>query len=272
MGTIHRGAEGVDGPTILIARRDMDYDQTNMPAVYDAGRAYSPAVLTLWRDVISRWVPNAAVSDILDLGCGTGRYSTALAEYFDVRVTAVDPSEKMLAEARKKSTERVRYVRAAGESLPLPDACLDMVFISMVFHHFDDPDQVVRECHRVLRRDGTVCLRAGTTDRVGETPYLPFFARSRAILNTAFHSQAAIEAIFIDAGFQPVGHELIRHEVAGNWKAYADRLAFRADSILVQLSEQEFEGGLAALRRHAVTAPPDEPVTELVDFFVFRSG
>ena len=57
--------------------------------------------------------------------------------------------------------------------------------------------------------------------------------------------------------------QLIRHEVAGNWKAYADRLAFRADSILVQLSDQEFEEGLAALRRHAVTAPPDEPVTEL---------
>ena len=250
----------------------MDYDLTNMPAAYDAGRAYSPAVLTLWLDVISRWVPNATVSDILDLGCGTGRYSTALAEYFDARVMAVDPSEKMLAEARKKSTERVRYARAAGESLPLPDTCVDMVFISMVFHHFDDPEQAVRECRRVLRRDGTVCLRAGTADRVGETPYLPFFARSGAILNTAFHSQAAIEAIFIAAGFQLVGHELIRHEVAGNWKAYADRLAFRADSILVQLSDQEFEEGLAALHRHAVTAPPDEPVTELVDFLVFRSG
>ena len=249
----------------------MDYDQTDMPAAYDAGRAYSPAVLALWLDVVSRWVPNGA-SDILDIGCGTGRYSAALAEQFDARVIAVDPSEKMLAEARKKSTGRLRYARAAGEALPLPDACVNMVFMSMVFHHFDDPVQAVSECRRVLRRDGTVCLRAGTADRVGETPYLPFFPRSGAILNTAFHSQAAIEAIFIDAGFQLVGHELIRHEVAGNWKAYADRLAFRADSILVQLSDQEFEEGLAALHRHGVTAPPDEPVTELVDFLVFRSG
>jgi hypothetical protein len=39
----------------------------------------------------------------------------------------------------------------------------------------------------------------------------------------------------------------------------------------VQLSDQEFEEGLAALRRHAVTAPSDAPVTELVDFLVFRS-
>jgi ubiquinone/menaquinone biosynthesis C-methylase UbiE len=249
----------------------MDYDQTNMPAAYDAGRRYSPAVLALWLDVISRWVPNGA-SNILDIGCGTGRYSAALAEQFDAWIIAVDPSEKMLAEARKKSTKRVRYARAAGEALPLPDACVDMVFMSMVFHHFDNPEQAVRECRRVLRLDGTVCLRAGTADRVGETPYLRFFARSGAILNTAFRSLAAIEAIFIDAGFQLAGHELIRHEVAGNWSAYADKLAFRADSILAQLSDREFGEGLSALRQHAEMAPLDKPVTELVDFLVFRPG
>ena len=50
----------------------MDYDQTDMPAVYEAGRAYSSQVLSLWLSVVSRWVPNGA-SVILDLGCGTGR-------------------------------------------------------------------------------------------------------------------------------------------------------------------------------------------------------
>ena len=66
----------------------------------------------------------------LDIGCGTGRYSMALAAHFNARVIAVDPSEKMLAEARKKATERVRYERASAESLPLPDASIDMVFMS----------------------------------------------------------------------------------------------------------------------------------------------
>ena len=111
----------------------MDYDKTNMLAAYDAGRGYSPAVLALWLDVISRWVPKGTVSEILDIGCGTGRYSTALAAHFNARVIAVDPSEKMLAEARKKATERVRYERASAESLPLPDASIDMVFMSMSF-------------------------------------------------------------------------------------------------------------------------------------------
>jgi hypothetical protein len=29
----------------------MDYDKTNMPAAYDAGRGYSPAVLGLWLEL-----------------------------------------------------------------------------------------------------------------------------------------------------------------------------------------------------------------------------
>src|SRR6516165_1453450 len=146
----------------------MDYDKTNMPAAYDAGRGYSPAVLGLWLDVISRWLPKGDVSEILDIGCGTGRYSTALAAHFGARLVAVDPSEKVLAEARKKATQRVRYERARGESLPLPDASVDLVFMSMVFHHFDEPDRAVRECRRILRRGGTVCLRAGTIDSNSE--------------------------------------------------------------------------------------------------------
>jgi SAM-dependent methyltransferase len=250
----------------------MDYDKTNMPAAYDAGRGYSPTVLTFWLDVISRLVPKDTVSKILDMGCGTGRYSTALAVHFDACVVAVDPSEKMLTEARKKVSERVRYERASAESLPLPDASVDMVFMSMVFHHFDDPDQAVKECRRVLRQSGTVCLRAATIDQIKTYPYVPFFPRSGAILNDILQSQALIETIFVNAGFHLADHQLIRSEVAGNWDAYADKLAFRADSILAQLSDREFEVGLATLREHAATVPQDEPVIELVDFFVFRSS
>jgi ubiquinone/menaquinone biosynthesis C-methylase UbiE len=246
----------------------MDYDKTNMPTAYDAGRTYSPKVLTFWLDVVSQSVPKDGVSEILDIGCGTGRYSAALADHFDAHVVAIDPSEKMLSEARKKMSEGIRYERASAESLPLPDGSVDMVFMSMVFHHFDNPCQAVRECRRVLRREGTVCLRAATRDRIGTYPYVPFFSRSRAILNDVLQSQAIIENNFVNAEFYLVSHQLVRSEVASNWAAYAEKLAFRNDSILARLSDQEFERGLAALREYAVTAP-QEPVIELIDFFVF---
>jgi SAM-dependent methyltransferase len=216
----------------------MDYDKGNIPAAYDAGRAYSPATLALWLDRISRCAPRGALVRILDLGCGTGRYSAALAKHLDTQVIALDRSEKMLAEARKKSAPRVRYLRASGESLPLRDASVDMVFMSMVFHHFEDPLRAARECRRVLRAGGVSCLRAATVDRIATYPYVPFFAGSRAILKATLQTQEEIESIFHTAGFELARHELVSNEVASNWRGYAEKIGWGADSILAQLSDR----------------------------------
>ena len=249
----------------------MDYDKTDMARVYDLGRGYTAAQRDRWLAVVSRRVPNVSLRAILDLGCGTGRYSEALAEHFRARVIGLDPSEKMLDEARKKIPGKVRYVRACAESLPLGQGSVDMVFISMVFHHFDDPAGAVRECHRVLRPGAIVCLRAATTDQIEEYAYVPFFPETRAILRRSLNPREFIKATFASGGFEQSCHELVWSEAALNWNDYAERLAQRADSILVQLSDSEFERGLDALRAHAAVAARNEPVVEPIDFFVFRS-
>jgi ubiquinone/menaquinone biosynthesis C-methylase UbiE len=248
----------------------MDYDQTTMPSAYDAGRGYAPAVLSFWLRTIAARLAGDHIADILDLGCGTGRYSAALAAHFGARVVGVDPSEKMLAEAYRKGGDNVRFLRASGEALPLDDASVDMVFMSMVFHHFDTPQKVAQECHRVLRPGGVACLRACTTDRIDDYPYVRFFPDTRPLLNKDLQSHAFIDATFEDAGFRRVHHEIVCSEVAPSWTRYAEKLRFRADSILNQLTDQAFQAGLAALQEHARGAPPDEPVIEPVDFFVYR--
>jgi ubiquinone/menaquinone biosynthesis C-methylase UbiE len=250
----------------------MNYDETNIPSVYDAGRAYAPEALAAWLDITSRGICKDEVRRILDIGCGTGRFSAALAAHFSADVVAVDPSERMLTKARQKATSRVRYGCAAAEALPLRDGSIDMTFMSMVFHHFNDPARAVEECRRVLRPDGLVCLRTATTDRTHECPYVPFFKRADAILSALNKSQAFTRSTFAGAGFQLVRHELVRHVMAPSWPAYAEKLAYRAIAALEQLSQQEFDEGLEALRRFAATAPTTGPVIELIDFFVFRSG
>ncbi|MFZ1991118.1 MAG: methyltransferase domain-containing protein [Alphaproteobacteria bacterium] len=247
----------------------MDYDQTSMPASYDAGRGYSSKALQTWLDKISAVASGRNIEDILDLGCGTGRYSSALAAHFAARVTGVDPSEKMLAEARKKSSGAVHFLRGSAEAIPLTDGSVDMVFMSMVLHHFADPRQAARECHRVLREGGMVCLRAASCDRIDGYPHTRFFPSERPMMNAALASLSEIEAIFIKAGFSRARHEVVESEVAGSWLQYAEKTAHRADSFLAQLSDEEFAAGLAALRRYAEHAP-SEPVFEQVDFFAFE--
>jgi ubiquinone/menaquinone biosynthesis C-methylase UbiE len=248
----------------------MDYDQTTMPSAYDAGRGYAPEVLEFWLSTIAAPLAGDHIADILDLGCGTGRYSAALAAHFGAQVVGVEPSEKMLAEARRKGGHNVRFLRGSGEAVPLADASVDMVFMSMVFHHFDSPQEVVRQCRRVLRRGGVACLRAGATDWIDRYPYVPFFPDTRALLNKDLRSVAFIENTFEIEGFRRTHHEIVRSTVAASWSEYAEKLALRADSILIQLNDEAFGDGLADLRDHARRAPPNEPVIEPVDFFVFR--
>lgn len=248
----------------------MDYDKGEMASAYEAGRAYSPVVLQKWLDVLSRGIEGHQVQRILDLGCGTGRFSGALAEHFDAEVEAIDPSKKMLEQASRKSLPRVRFRRASGEELPLDDTSVDLVFMSMVFHHLASPELVAKECHRVLRPNGSVCLRNGTQEATANYPYIAFFPSSETILQTDLPSCEYITSAFAKAGLNPAHHEVVNHQLAANWKAYVEKLSHRADSILAQVSDVEFQAGIADLRKYAQSRPEAEPVNGLIDFFVFR--
>ena len=72
----------------------MDYDKVEIADRYDAGRQYRPEVLRRWLDLLAAHAPGGGIVRIVDLGCGTGRYSEALAAHFDASVVGVDPSEK----------------------------------------------------------------------------------------------------------------------------------------------------------------------------------
>jgi hypothetical protein len=58
--------------------------------------------------------------------------------------------------------------------------------------------------------------------------------------------------------------------MAPSWKAYADRIALRANSLIARLAEEEFASGMTRLRAHAIGANPAEEVSTDVDFFVFN--
>lgn len=249
----------------------MDYDKTDIADCYDSGRDYRPAVLGQWLDLLSAHVPQDRVSSIIDLGCGTGRYSEPLAARFGADVVGIDPSEKMLAQARRKQTDhRVTYRRAQGEDLPVDDGSADMVFMSMIFHHLQDPRGTARECHRVLRQQGSVCLRNVTADAIATFPYLRFFPSVRALNEEHLPARGQIRAIFEEAGFRTIAHEIVNHQMAADWAAFADKMSRRSDSFLARIPDGEFAAGIAALRDYARTAPRGEPVCEDVDFFVFR--
>ena len=248
----------------------MDYDTTDIPVAYDRGRDHGPAVLHLWMNVVSSYVEKQRINTILDLGCGTGRFSEALAVHFETEVIGIDPSTKMLEQARRKLRDRrVRYKLGCGEAIPLPNSSVDLIFMSMIFHHFDNPILVARECRRVLRDGATAFLRAGTREHISSYPYVNFFPESRSILEDCLPTSAFIREVFESAGFSTVTSEVIIQKIAPNYAAYTEKLSAGADSVLARLSRSDFEAGLEAMRSHDIRIGEQE-VSEPIDIFVFR--
>jgi ubiquinone/menaquinone biosynthesis C-methylase UbiE len=248
----------------------MDYDATEIPAVYDLGRSHGSEVLRLWMDAVARYIEDASLGAILDLGCGTGRFSDALATRFAATTIGVDPSRKMLAQARAKPAGGViRYVCGSGEAIPLADQTVGLIFMSMVFHHFSEPGAVARECRRVLRNGGIVFLRAGTVEQIPAYPYVEFIPATQPLLCERLNPKREITETFESARFSTIATDLIVQQIAPTLAAYADKLAAGGDSILASLKAPELEEGLRSLRFQASRVDP-RPVTEPIDVFVFR--
>src|SRR5258708_23548778 len=105
---------------------------------------------------LAAWLPPP--SSVLDVGCGTGRLLRAAATRWpDAQLIGVDPAQGMVDGARQL-TPSASIHRGLAESLPLPDASVDLVFSTMSFHHCHDQATAVREIARVLRPGGHFIL------------------------------------------------------------------------------------------------------------------
>src|SRR5713101_9183750 len=208
--------------TLIRITSVMNYDKTEIPTTYDKARTLAPETLRLWQDLLSVHIDRAEMSLVIDLGCGTGRFSELLAAHFGVQVIGIDPSQKIVDQARRKpATGKVTYRQGSAEALPLPDGCADLVFMSMIYHHLTDPRAVAQECRRVLRQGGYVCIRNGTHE--GDFPHRHFFPALRALIDSDLPSRQDIRSVFTASGFSPVVHQVVTQITAPDWSSFVEK-------------------------------------------------
>jgi ubiquinone/menaquinone biosynthesis C-methylase UbiE len=108
-----------------------------------------------------------ATDQVLDVACGSGRISVALAN-LTRHVTGIDLTPAMILQARALQEEAgVSNIDwRVGDVLPLPfpDHSFSLVVSQAAFHHFADPGAVLKEMARVCTLDGRIAVNDMSPD------------------------------------------------------------------------------------------------------------
>ena len=129
-----------------------DYDRLN--------HIMSLGIDKTWR---SRAIKQIAGAKVLDIACGTGDFSIAIAKKTDASVTGLDLSEGMLKvmdeKVRKEGLQnRISTLQGDCENLPFEDCSFDCVTIGFGIRNFEHRETALREILRVLRPDGKLII------------------------------------------------------------------------------------------------------------------
>ena len=111
----------------------------------------------LYNQVIEK-VNRFKCKNVLDIGCGTGTVLSLLAKNQDICLSGVDLSEKMISIAKKKLMGRVELKLGDSEELPWDDSTFDAIICTDSFHHYPEPEKVLKEMRRVLKAKGNLII------------------------------------------------------------------------------------------------------------------
>ncbi len=235
-----------------------------------------------WMELIRRKASPRGKAAV-DIGCGGGIYSVALAELGVSSVAGIDFSEAMLQGAAEHCAAygQIRLAQGTADRTGLPDDSVELVLERALIHHIAAealPD-VFREAQRILRPGGLLIVQ----DRTPEDCLLPGsrehlrgywfkkYPRLRKLETGRRHDAALIRRTLEATGFS-VAEETRLWEVRKSYASYSDYreelLSRKGRSILHELSDaelQELADAIAAVTGYGM----HEPVRETDRWTIF---
>jgi ubiquinone/menaquinone biosynthesis C-methylase UbiE len=162
--------------------------ETSMPSSFNVHDAAA------YEQLMGRWSQNLAPlfmdfagfaddEKILDVGCGTGSLTFALAKTADLgEIVAIDYSPVFVAEANRRNTDpRIKIRQADASALPFEDGTFDRALALLVLHFVPEAGKAVAEMRRVVRSGGVVA--AAVWDHFGGMPGMRMMVDTVAALS-----------------------------------------------------------------------------------------
>jgi ubiquinone/menaquinone biosynthesis C-methylase UbiE len=247
------------------------YQSKDVAERYDSARNLPEETLTLWKNKLVELVPPGPITQVLDLGSGTGRFIPMLQEAYKCQIIAIEPSQAMVREGKRHhQLELCNWLQGSAEQLPFKSGSIDLVWMCQVFHHLENKPLAIREIKRMLRPYGYLAVRNGTTESDGLIEWYKCFPEAREFDKGRIPNQAEIIETIVNQGLSLIKIQTVSQLFAHSFKEYYDKIGQRGLSSLIAISDEAFARGLKRLHEWASSKPVDEAIYEPVDLFIFR--
>ncbi len=141
----------------------------------------------------------------LDIGCGTGNYTVALAEQ-GFKCCGVDPSAAMLKKAQLRNTE-IEWLQGTAENIPVANNEFEGAIATLTIHHWKDLQRSFKEISRVLKEKGRIVIFTSTSEQTGGywlNHYFPEMLKNSSLQMPSIH---IINEALVHAGFNIIATE-----------------------------------------------------------------
>ena len=157
-------------------------------------------VKSMYEEIIKR-VIDENPKDILDLGCGNANVISMLLQKTDAKLYGLDLSEKMIDVCKKRIGKRADFVVGDAEKLPYKDESMDVIICNASFHHYPNPNIVLEEMWRTLKKGGVLILGDPTAPKL-ILQFLNMFIKFSNSGDCKIYSEKGIKNLLVNNNFK----------------------------------------------------------------------
>ncbi|MBK1643679.1 hypothetical protein CKO25_03185 [Thiocapsa imhoffii] len=212
-------------------------------------------------DYFIRNLPSPQVGDqLLDIGCGNGRFiGIARKLGYDAIGIEIDP---VVIQNARATGEKV--IQARLPDTTLESARFDHITLHHVLEHLHDPNAGLRECFRLLKKNGRLWIQIPNIDSIGHDIYGPYWRGLEPPRHLALPSLQALKKILNNAGF-------IRTQLVTSADA-VDSYFSKSELILKASTTEQIQRASLAVRKCALKDERRDPARhEHLTLLAYRS-
>jgi ubiquinone/menaquinone biosynthesis C-methylase UbiE len=206
-------------------------------------------------NAVERLVQGSGISSesiVLEIGCGTGNYISAVQARVGCVCFGIDPSKGMINQAKKRDNG-VTFSEGSAENLKFAGVFFDFVFSVDVIHHIGDRVKYFSQAYRVLRPGGLLGTLTDSEETIRKRVPLTFYFPDTVEPELKrYPDLEEIKQYSREVGFQVEGEEVVETPYAlDNIESYR-RKTF---SCLKLISEESFSLGIERMSRDLEAGP-----------------